>query len=170
MNLVFAALLCVMVSTSPSSEVRQCRELYFSEQSEKQIASLEKASKSIPADKALQKAYLGVSLSMKASYAFSPFSKFSIFKDGTDLIEEAVDLSPENAEIRVLRLGVQLNAPGFLMYSGNKKDDIELIITSLENGAFTEDATFRANVISYLITQADLSEAQQLRLSPLEND
>ena len=170
MKFLVAALLCVMVSSSPSSEVRQCRQLYFSEQSESQVASLEKASKSILENKALQKAYLGVSLSMKASYSFSPFSKFSIFKDGTGLIEEAVELSPDNAEIRVLRLGVQLNAPAFLMYSSNKSADIKLILTALESGAFTNDNEYRMNVISYLQTKADLSEEQQLRLSHLEND
>lgn len=170
MKFLLSALVCVMISTSPSAEVRHCRQLYFSEQSESQVNSLEKASLSIQENIALKKAYQGISLSMKASYAFNPFSKFSIFKQGTDLIEEAVELSPDNAEIRVLRLGVQLNAPAFLMYSSNTEEDIELILTSLENGAFNDDDDYRRNVINYLGTQAELTESQQLRLSPLEND
>lgn len=167
MKFVLIAAICAMLVASPSSEVQSCRVLYFSELSEQQAVSLQTSASKIAGNEPLKMAYLGTADSMLAAYAFNPFSKFNMFKRGTEMIERAISLAPENAEIRVLRLGIQLNAPGFLMYNSDKHEDIEVIIEALTNKAFEDDKNYQAKVITYLQDNATLSAMQQQQISAL---
>ena len=50
----------------------------------------------------------------------------SIYK-GKKNIEQAIEQEPNNAELRFIRLSVQKNAPTFLEYHSNIKEDIQFI-------------------------------------------
>lgn len=78
-------------------------------------------------------AYLGGYQTIWAHHVFSPMSKFSTFKKGKKNIELAISKEPENVEIRYIRFMVQKNAPSFLGYNGNLKEDKDYMIKNKNN-------------------------------------
>lgn len=89
----------------------------------KMILELEK----VKNDSAVNLAYLGGFQTILAKHVFSPIEKLKTFKEGKKLIDEAVLKEPNNIEIRFIRLSVQKNAPDFLGYKSNVKEDEEFI-------------------------------------------
>ncbi|MFT4778291.1 MAG: hypothetical protein ACJAU0_000218 [Flavobacteriales bacterium] len=167
MKLVLVAAIFSILVANNAVEVQSCRSIYFSEPSEQQAILLQKSASEIIGNEPLKMAYLGTAKSMLAEYGFNPFSKLNMFQRGTEMIEEAIVLAPLNAEIRVLRLGIQLNAPAFLMYNSHKEADIEVIIEALSSKVFDEDKNYQDKVITYLQNNAPLSEEQQKQISAL---
>ena len=72
-------------------------------------------------------AYLGGLQTIWANHTLNPLSKLSTFKKGKKNIEAAIKKEPNNAESRFIRLSVQKNAPKFLGYQSNIKEDVEFI-------------------------------------------
>lgn len=68
-------------------------------------------------------AYLGGLQTIWANHVYSPITKLATFKEGKRNIEKAVLKEPANAEIRFVRFSVQKNAPSFLGYTSNLKED-----------------------------------------------
>ena len=56
-------------------------------------------------------AYKGAVLTIEAKYAKGKNNKKELFKEGADLLEYAVKTSPNNIEIRTLRLSIQEKHP-----------------------------------------------------------
>ena len=71
--------------------------------------------------------YLGGLQTIWANHVFSPISKLNTFKEGKKNIEQAIKKEPNNVELRFIRLSVQKNAPSFLGYQSNIKEDIQFI-------------------------------------------
>lgn len=71
--------------------------------------------------------YLGGLQTIWAKYVFSPMSKLNTFNKGKKNIEQAIKKEPNNVELRFIRLSVQKNAPSFLGYNSNIKEDIQFI-------------------------------------------
>ncbi len=71
--------------------------------------------------------YLGGLQTIWANHVFSPISKFNTFNKGKKNIEKAIKNEPDNVELRFIRLSVQKNAPSFLGYKSNIKEDIQFI-------------------------------------------
>jgi hypothetical protein len=67
--------------------------------------------------------YYGASKMLMAKYYFNPYSKWNSFKAGRKILEAAIRSDPFNAELRFLRLSIQKNAPWFLGYNENVKED-----------------------------------------------
>lgn len=93
----------------------------------KMIVEFEKA-KNISA---LNLAYLGGFQTIWANHVFSPLKKLNTFNTGKKHIEMAIKNEPDNAEIKFIRLSVQKNAPSFLGYRSNIKEDTEFIKRNL---------------------------------------
>jgi hypothetical protein len=72
-------------------------------------------------------AYLGYLQTVWANHTINPVNKLSTFKNGKKNIELALKSNPNNLEIRLIRLSVQKNAPGFLGYNANIKEDTEFL-------------------------------------------
>ncbi len=72
-------------------------------------------------------AYLGGLQTIWANHVFNPISKLNTFKEGKKNIEQAIKNEPDNAELRYIRLSVQKNAPSFLGYKSNIKNDTKFI-------------------------------------------
>lgn len=102
------------------------RETYFlavnSEEKTDLLIELTKENKST-----LYTAYLGVGYTLKASFGYNPIKKLDNFEKGKKLIDSSVKNSPENVEIRFLRLTVQEGSPALLNYKDNIKKDREFI-------------------------------------------
>jgi hypothetical protein len=68
-------------------------------------------------------AYRGASSAASAGSVSGVRNKLAYFNRGKSELEKAVSLKHLDAEIRFLRLATQLNAPGFLGYTGDIKND-----------------------------------------------
>lgn len=71
--------------------------------------------------------YLGGLQTIWANHVFSPVNKLNTFNKGKKNIEQAIKKEPNNVELRFIRLSVQKNAPSFLGYQSNIKEDIDFI-------------------------------------------
>ena len=101
-------------------------------------------------DSPLTKAYLGASKAMLAEIVSNPYSKYSYFVEGKELIESAVKLDPNDAEIRYVRFMIQSHTPAFLGYSNETKEDFNKIIE--ETGASQDSPSWISDLRAYLIS------------------
>lgn len=76
-------------------------------------------------------AYKGASSAASAGEVNGLNNKFSYFIQGKVYLEQAVRLDPKDPEIRFLRLATQTNAPGFLFYKGNIREDKKIVMEGL---------------------------------------
>ncbi len=88
---------------------------------------LKKISQSSSTDK---QAFLGVLNMRKAEFVKGVKYKLELFKVGNKQLEQAITKNSINAEYRFLRLLIQENAPAFLNYRSNIKEDVEIVKTS----------------------------------------
>ena len=71
--------------------------------------------------------YLGAYQTVWANHAINPLQKLNSFSKGKKNLEEAIKKDAKNAELRYLRYSIQKNAPGFLNYNQNLKEDLEIL-------------------------------------------
>jgi hypothetical protein len=77
--------------------------------------------------------YLGAFQTIWAKHVTNPISKLRTFSRGKKNIDEAVIADPNNIEIRLVRLSVQINSPAFLGYRNNIDEDKKFIQANNKN-------------------------------------
>lgn len=87
----------------------------------------------IKKDEPVYLAYLSGLQTLWANHTINPIAKLGTFKKGRMNLERAVQMAPNNLEIRFIRLSVQKNAPRFLGYYENIDMDEEFIKQHLHN-------------------------------------
>ncbi len=95
----------------------------------------------------IELAYFGALETIWANHVINPFSKLKTFRKGKEKIENAAKQTPKNIEISYLRLSVQKNAPSFLGYNDNIKEDTEFL---KENRHQIKSIVLQKNVESLL--------------------
>ncbi len=78
-------------------------------------------------DQTIYLAYLGGLQTIWANHTFNPLAKLNTFNKGKANIEQAIQKDKENIEIRFIRLSVQKNAPSFLSYNSQVKEDEQYV-------------------------------------------
>ena len=68
-----------------------------------------------------------------AKHAANPFKKLSYFKEGKKSLNHAISSDSKNLELRLFRLMTQEQAPAFLNYTDNIKEDRSFILKNYEN-------------------------------------
>ena len=84
-------------------------------------------------DEPIYLAYLSGLQTLWANHTINPIAKFGTFEKGRMNLEKAVEMDPNNLEIRFIRLSVQKNAPRFLGYYNNIETDEEFIAQHQHN-------------------------------------
>ncbi|MEN8958277.1 MAG: hypothetical protein ABF258_09640, partial [Flavobacteriales bacterium] len=82
--------------------------------------------------------YKAVCKMMMAQYVYNPFSKYSWFNEGKDMLEKTISLN-KNVENVYLRLVVQLNVPSFLSYTTDIESDVKFILDNLEKSSVPDN-------------------------------
>ena len=116
-----------------SQNISEIRALYFN--TNKNISkcnSLKTLLNSIDNKNNIINAYIGANALLYSQYSDNSFKKYSYFKQGKKMIEDAVKSDPDNLEIKFLRYINQINAPWFLNYKCNIKDDLKFINSNLD--------------------------------------
>lgn len=69
-----------------------------------------------------------------ANHGWNVIDQWMTFTQWRDSIEWAISKEPHSPELRLIRFGIQDNAPGFLGYNKDLKEDREFCQTALERG------------------------------------
>jgi hypothetical protein len=81
----------------------------------------------------LVKGYLAATCMVMAKHAYNPYSKFKYFIDGKNELETSIAQSPDHIELRLIRFAIQTNAPFFLGYSEDIKQDKAFLIKNFSS-------------------------------------
>ena len=127
MKLIVLMLLSCFTLSSHAPEMESIRINYTQAASNKAICK-EMIAKLKNYNDPVQQAYLGAFQTIWAKHTINPFEKLKTFNTGKTNVEESVVQAPSSAEIRLLRLSIQLNAPGFLGYNDNIAEDKKFIL------------------------------------------
>lgn len=112
-------------------------------------------------DDAVLVAYKGAVTTMMAEYAENFQNKKSLFKEGRELLEYAIEADTENVEIRCIRLSVQENVPKISGYTKNRNEDKQFI---LDHFNAMENADARAFVKGFAEQSTSFTEAERQSL------
>lgn len=95
------------------------------------LPTVEEALRSYPVDNDTKKAYLGAKIALTAKDNWNPLDQISTLKEGLKYINEAVDNSPNNIEIRFIRFATLHHVPTFLGLSSNLEPDRKFVFENI---------------------------------------
>lgn len=123
--LMLFGVFCMLSFSASGQSLKEVRKLFHeSPESEASCRQLLDMLKSATAGKQpLYYGYRGVATMMLANHVGNPLKKLSHFKEGRQMLEEAISKDPTSLELRFLRLSVQTEAPGFLNYNQHIRTD-----------------------------------------------
>ncbi len=113
-------------------------------------------------------AYYGGIQALKAKHAFNPISKLSHLISGLNRLEEAVEKSPENLEIRFMRFSILDHVPGFLGYSEEREADKDTICSLLLKKDYSSPGyKIQKGMAEYMLESGRLSRQQESLIQDL---
>ncbi|GAA4279239.1 hypothetical protein [Aquimarina mytili] len=147
-------ILLVFLSTTTTTNVVSLEEIRSSykicnESKEKAEQFYDLTNKALQNKGAIYKGYHGAALALKASYSWNPFSKLSYFNKGKKMIDQAIQLEPNNIELRMIRLSIQSNAPKIAGYYQNIEEDKKFMLDNIENVSGQELKKYVEGYISH---------------------
>jgi hypothetical protein len=110
--------------------------------------------------------YKGMSKLMVCYHSYNPYTKLSYFVKGKEMLEKAISAQPGNAELVYLRFSVQTNAPVFLSYYSNIKDDKEVLLAFLKANSGGDSDLFE-RIKKYLLESSHCSESEKIAIKEL---
>jgi len=111
-------------------------------------------------------AYHGAAKTTLANCKKFPTAKLSIFFEGKNLLEQAVEIENDNAEIRFLRFTIQTNIPAILNYDDRKSDKKFLIDAVTINQNNMVDVEISKRIVNYLLEYGELNSEEKTILKP----
>lgn len=105
--------------------------------------------------------YKGMSEALMAKHAFNPFSKLYYFNKAKTSLNRAIQLKPQDAELRYLRFAIQTNAPEFLSYTANIEEDKDIIIKNIA----ACDAVIKEDIVTYMLHSKHCTTEEKRKLS-----
>lgn len=105
-------------------------------------------------------AYKGGVSAIMARHVKGLKNKKDHFKEGATLIEKAIADSPDNLEIRCIRLGVQENSPKLLKYKGNIDEDKAFVLKHYAN---EKSAAVKAVIQDFVLQSSLFSDEEKAK-------
>ena len=137
------------------------RRLYLEAvKTESAATQLEQQTRSWQGKEALMQAYQGVALALKAKYSYNPYTKVSAVKEGSALLNAAVNRSAADTEIRFLRYSVEVNTPSMVGISTHLASDKAHILAV---PPVRTHALF-STIQGFMLSQNALSEAEKQKV------
>lgn len=119
------------IHAQASSSVLELRESLKGDIEKERLDQMVEELKKDDSDLAL--GYLGVVYFLKSKQAFMPTTKFKHFSKGCTYLDRAIEQSPENCELRYLRLIFQHEIPKFLGYDNEVEEDFSSFIKAIDS-------------------------------------
>ena len=113
-------------------------------------------------------AYYGGIQTLKAKHTFNPFSKLSHLISGLNRLEEAINKSPDNLEIRFMRFSILDHVPGILGYSEDRESDKNKIINLLLQRNYSSlNYNIQKGIAEYMMASDRLNNMQKTEIRDL---
>ena len=162
MRKLIIILFCLITTLSFANHIdkMELRKQYYQSLDNKKLADdfmFKMESISVEHD-ALLLAYKGMAYFLEANLSINPYAKYTYFKKGKSLLEEAVNKNPWNAEIRFMRFCVQTSAPKFLGYIANIETDKYYLV---EQWKGLNDADLKNKISNYMLTLSCFNDSQK---------
>ncbi|MEM9324935.1 MAG: hypothetical protein AAGA85_04745 [Bacteroidota bacterium] len=109
-------------------------------------------------------AYQAIGKVMMAKEHWNPVMKLSYVKQYDALITEAIQIAPDNLEIRFLRFAVEYELPKILMMSDHLLEDRDFIVANMHNAHELDLDPGFTRYISWFMNHTGLLEPDQLTL------
>jgi len=91
--------------------------------------------------------YKGCATMMMAKYFINPYSKWSAFSSGKEMLEQAINTYPTNVELRFLRFTIQKNVPAFLGYNNNITSDKIFLLNEIKR---LKDLQLKNTIVEFM--------------------
>lgn len=111
------------------------------------------------------KGYTAAMVFMKSRFVKFPFTKLKYFKEGKSILNEVINESPANVEIRYIRFLMQKQIPDFLGYNDNLKEDFEVIFNGFE--MCNLKAENKSEIVKNMLLTKDLTAEEKEKLNQL---
>ncbi|MPT36245.1 MAG: hypothetical protein E2604_14450 [Flavobacterium sp.] len=125
--LLFFSNLTKVAHNDPNKELDSIRVNYTKAVSDKKLCKTMLTQLQTKNGNSVYLAYRGAFKTIWASHPINPIVKLNAFNKGKKDIENAVKESPDNVEIRFIRLSIQQNCPSFLGYNNEIEQDLQFI-------------------------------------------
>ena len=97
-------------------------------------------------------AYIGALQALKAKDSWNPYNKVRYLVQSGKTIQQAINLSPDNMEIRFIRFSIQTHLPGFLGLNSDLSVDKKVMLDQLKQKHYSmADNVFVAGLIQFLL-------------------
>lgn len=97
-------------------------------------------------------AYFGALEALKAKNSWNPYNKIKYLNLSSKTVDQAVNASPNDMEIRFIRFSIQTNLPHFLGLNKDLPADKTQIIQQLKQKHYgSADKVFVQNIIKFMI-------------------
>lgn len=167
-KITFAILLlsCWSITTAQSISLEEVRKQYVqAANNESSARALLKSLNNETSLSPVMLAYKGATRAIMAKYIGGVGKKYSLAKEGMQMLNQAVEKEPSNIEIRYLRFTVQDNVPSFLGLSGDLKSDKNAIIEHMVNRKkYQVDDIYFKDIVKFLIASEECSDAEVSKL------
>lgn len=104
--------------------------------------------------------YKGAGMALQSKVVVSVKEKMRLFKAGATLINQMIESNPTQAEMRVIRLSIQENAPKIVRYNSNISEDKAVLIQQFHR----LDPELKKFVKGYIMASPSFSEAEKKAL------
>ncbi len=131
---IISVLLLFFFMTSDVIRIEDIRDSYKTCSISKENADqfYELTEKALQNEGAIYQGYHGAALALKASFSWNPFNKLSYFNKSKKIIDESIELEPDNIELRMIRLSIQSNAPKLAGYYKNIEEDRDFMLENID--------------------------------------
>jgi hypothetical protein len=97
-------------------------------------------------------AYIGTLEALKAKHSWNPYNKIKYVSLSQKTMKKAVELDPNNLEIRFMRFSIQHHTPAFLGFSKDLEEDRRAIYSQFKNRKFASaDTDLIRNMAKFMI-------------------
>lgn len=103
-------------------------------------------------------AYKGAAITLSAKNEKRIKDKKDLFVEGVSYIEYAVEKSPNNIDVRFVRLGIQENSPKILKYKSNIEEDKQLILKQFKS---ISSSNLRDHIKDYILQSKAFSDEEK---------
>lgn len=133
MKNILIALAFLVSFVGNAQDLNEVREKFPMAQDNKEIAqNLNEKFEHEESSNSIINAYKGAVLTLMADFEKKKVEKLRLFKEGKKLIDDSIEASVDNIELRMIRLGVQENAPKILGYHKDMDKDKEFILRNYQ--------------------------------------
>lgn len=109
-------------------------------------------------------AYRGGAEALMAKHAWNPYAKLDHLSKSMHILQQAIELSPQQAEIRFIRFSVQYYIPRFLGFSKNLEEDAHVIALQVAQLKNQFDRQTYLGVCEFMISSGSCTEEDQRML------